>query len=145
MIYEFTTPSDPITFVAANDSIAWATAALAGQGFAGCDSEDGRNLCTMTAFAPEDKHAEIYKKYIGTDDVGAYVDEHAEEIADALLSFAYGDINHRKQYDAAIAAITDNKKLKQFKAQHEDIQRTSMSRWVASAWKLGKAIKENLK
>jgi hypothetical protein len=141
MIYEFITPSDPITFIAENDSIAWITAALLAAGKAGCTREDGKSIDTMTAFVPEDRRSEIYIKYIGTEDVGKYTKEHKKEITDALLSFAYGSIGQRKQYDAAIAAITDPEKLKQFKSQHEDAQRTSMNRWVGHAWTLGKRIK----
>ena len=142
MIYEFVTISDPITFIAESDAIAWMVASLLGGGKAGCIREDGKDINSMTAFAPEEKRVEIYRKYIGTEDIEGYVDEHKREISDALLSFAYGNIYKRKQYDAAIAAITDHDKLKQFKEQHEDTQRTSMNRWVNYAWKLGEKLKE---
>jgi hypothetical protein len=140
MIYEFITVSDPITFIAESDAVAWTVASLLGEGKAGCDREDGESMNTMTAFVPESKRAEIYMKYIGTEDIGGYVKEHKKEISDAFLSFAYGSIRQRKQYDAAIAAITDTDKLKQFKVQHEDMQRTSMSRWVNYAWFLGEKL-----
>jgi hypothetical protein len=142
MIYEFVTVSDPITFIAENDSIAWIVASLLAEGKEGCTREDGKSINTMTAFAPESKRPEIYMEYIGTENIGEYVKEHKKEIADAFRSFAYGSINERKQYDAAIAAITDPEKLKQFKEQHEDTQRTSMSRWVNYAWSLGEKMKE---
>jgi hypothetical protein len=141
MIYEFITTSDPMTFVAESDAIAWMAASLLGEGNAGCQREDGKDINTLTAFAPEDKRTEIYMEYIGTENLSEYVKEHGNEIADAFLSFAYGSINERKQYDAAIAAITDPDKMKQFKAQHEETQRTSMSRWVDYAWKLGEIMK----
>jgi hypothetical protein len=140
MIYEFITISDPITFIAENDSIAWMVASLIGEGMAGCTREDGESLNTMTAFASESELPAIYRKYIRTENIGEYVKEHEKEISDALLSFAYGGIMQRKQYDAAIAAITDPEKLKQFKAQHEDTKRTSVSRWVNYAWSLGERI-----
>ena len=142
MIYEFVTVSDPITFTAESDSIAWMVASLLGEGKAGCTREDGKSINTMTAFVPENKRPEIYKEYIGTEDISSYVKEHKKEISDSFLSFAYGSVNQRKQYDAAITAITDPDKLEQFKAQHKDTQRTSMSRWVNYAWKLGKKLKE---
>jgi hypothetical protein len=142
MVYEYVTVSDPITFIAENDAIAWITATLLGQGLAGCTREDGKSIDSMTAFAPENKRSEIYKQYIGTDDILGYVKEHGEEIATCLLSFAYGNNTDRKQYDFAISCITDTEKLKQFKEQHEDLQRTSMSRHVASAWKLGEIIRK---
>jgi hypothetical protein len=142
MIYGFITVSDPITFIAESDSIAWMVASLLGEGTAGCSREDGKNLNTVTAFLPESKRPEIYREYIGTEDISGYAKEHKKEIADAFLSFSYGSFNQRKQYDAAIAAITDPDKLKQFKAIHEDTQRTSVSRWVNYAWSLGDKLKE---
>jgi hypothetical protein len=141
MIYEFITVSDPITFIAESDAIAWMVASLLGEGTGGCTREDGKDINTMTAFLPESKRHEIYMEYIGTEDIGTYVKEHKKEISDSFLSFAYGSIGQRKQYDAAIAAITDADKLKQFKAQHEDTQCTSMSRWVDYAWSLGEKLK----
>ena len=142
MIYEYVTVSDPITFIAKNDAIAWITASLLGEGLAGCTREDGESINSMTAFAPEDKRAEIYKEYISTDDILGYTKEHNDEIADAFLSFAYGSINSRKQYDMALSCITDKEKLEQFKTHHEDTQRTSMSRHVARAWKIGMIMKK---
>jgi hypothetical protein len=142
MIYAFITVSDPMTFIAESDAVAWIVASLLGEGKAGCAREDGESLNTMTDFAPENKRPEIYREYIGTEDISIYVNEHKKELSDAFLSFAYGSINQRKQYDDAIAAITEPDKLKQFKAKHEDTQRTSMSRWVDYAWRLGDKLKE---
>jgi hypothetical protein len=141
MIYEFITVSDPITFIAESDAVAWMVATLLGEGKAGCAREDGKSLNTVTAIVPESKRHEIYKEYIGTEDILGYVNEHKKELSEAFLSFSYGSFNQRKMYDAAIAAITDPDKLKQFKAQHEDTQRTSMSRWVSYAWRLGDKLK----
>jgi hypothetical protein len=141
LIYEFITPSDPITFVAENDAIAWMTAALLAEGKAGCTREDGKNLETMTVFIDENKRLDIYRKYLGTDDLDKFLTEHIEEIADAFLSFAYGDVNGRKLYETAIESITDPDKLEQFKRKYENDNRTSLNRWVTYAWTLGKAFK----
>jgi len=145
MIYKYVTVSDPITLIAENDAIAWITASLLGEGLAGCTREDGVSINSMTAFAPEEKRAEIYKEYIGTEDISGYIKAHNDEIADAFLSFSYGDINSRKQYDMALSCITDPEKLEQFKTQHEDTQRTSMSRRVAYAWEVGEIMKKKSK
>jgi len=145
MIYEYVTVSDPITFVAKNDEIAWITTSLLGEGLAGCTREDGKSIQTMTAFVHEDARPQIYKEYIGTDDILGYTKEHNDEIAESLLSFAYGSINSRKQYDMAISCITEPEKLEQFKDLHEDTQRTSMSRHVARAWEFGKIMKNKRK
>lgn len=137
MLYELITPSDPITFKAPNDKIAIAVAILLGHGKAGCHNEQGESLPTMYLFHP-DPMPEIEK------DLGApfdtFFDAHAKEIAESLLSFAYGNIEDRRQYDDAVEAITDPEKLKAFKAKHEDRNRTSMSQWVKQAWKYGEKL-----
>jgi len=140
MIYEFITPSDAITFIADNDKIAFIVCLLIGEGKAGCHREDGESLNTMTAFTPESGRKEIYEQYCGTEDVNACFEENIQEVALSLLSFAYGNINDRKQYDDAILAITDPEKLKKFKEKHEDRQRTSLSRWVKYAWNTGNRL-----
>lgn len=92
---------------------------------------------------PDNKRQEVYRNYCG-EDVKEFVIEHAQEIADAYKSFAYGSVSERRTYDAAIAAITDPKKLEEFKTVHEDQNRTSLSRWVDFAWKQGEAIQRKI-
>jgi hypothetical protein len=142
MIYEFITGGDPITFIAESDAVAWVAVSLLAKGKAGCIREDGEGINTMTVFVKVNKLPEIFKEYSGTENIIGYIKEHKKEISDAFLSFSYGSIAQREQYDAAIAAITDPEKLKQFKALHEDTQRTFISRWVNDAWSLGEQLKE---
>lgn len=144
MLYEFITPSDPITFRASNNSIAFVVSVALGQGKAGCQNQDtGENVDSLTAFFPEEVREEIYRRYCG-DDAQSFVIEHAQEIADAYKSFAYGSVSERRTHDAAIAAITDPKKLEEFKTVHEDQNRTSLSRWVDFAWKQGEALQRKI-
>ena len=50
MLYEFITISDPITFRASNNSIAFVVATALGQGKAGCENRDtGESIDSMTA------------------------------------------------------------------------------------------------
>ena len=140
MLYEFITPSDPITFHAADDGVAFCVATLLGNGKAGCKNCDTeKSLASMTAFMTEEGRKEIYSSYCGGN-LEQYVEEHLPDIAAALQSFAYGSPQDRKVYDAALAAITEPEKLDEFKKIHEDSMRTSMSRWVAYAWEQGQRL-----
>lgn len=133
-IYEFITPSDPITFRAESDETAFVVSLFMGKGKAALCREDGVKINTMTAFSPVELRKKIYEEYLGKISPQEYFDIHTKEIAASLKSFAYGSINDRKQYDDAIKAITDPDKLAEFKKNHEDRNRTSLSKWVAYAW-----------
>jgi len=139
MIYEFITPSDPITFKADDNKIAFTCALLLGGGKAGCDNIDtGESIPTMLMFSsnPEEKIVE----YLGVS-VSKFIEENKNAIKECFDSFSYGSVSERHTYDDAIAAITDPIKLQKFKSKHEDKNRTSMSAWVARAWDYAKKMK----
>ncbi len=143
-IYEFITTSDAITFKAENDKVAFLTCLFLGEGKAGCRDEDGESLNTMTAFIfNQDQRNKVYKEYCGTEDIQSVFDDNICEVANALKSFAYGSIPDRKQYDEAIESITNEKQLQEYKKKHEHTNRTSLSKWVATAWKYGEALLNN--
>lgn len=52
-IYEFITPSDPITFKADDDKVAFTCALLLGNGKAGCENKATESLPTMLMFAKD--------------------------------------------------------------------------------------------
>jgi hypothetical protein len=137
MIYEFITPSDPITFIANDDKVACVCSVLLGEGKAGCNREDGENIPSLWLFHP-DPIPEI-EKYLECS-FGDFIKENKQAISECFKSFSYGHFNDRKQYDAAIEAITDPDKLAKFKNTHEDSNRSSMSKWVAYAWQMGKQM-----
>ncbi len=142
--YEFITPSDPMTFKAGDDKIAYATSILLGSGKAGTKRhEKGSEVSipTMIAFSSDSNGCIL--DYLGME-LETFVDAHLTEIADALLSFSYGSINSRQEYDDAIEAITDPEKLKEFKLKHEDRNRTSMNQFVKYAWNYGEGIKKKI-
>jgi len=135
MIYEFVTPSDPITFKADNDKIAYACTTFLGNGQAGCTREDGKSLDTMIAFCNCDESwiEKAIKDFLGSD-LGEFIEQNREAIAKAFASFSYGRISDRHLYDDAIEAITEPERLEEFKRKHEDRSRSSMSEWVKGAW-----------
>lgn len=137
MIYEFITPSDPITFIANDDKIAIAVTIVLSNGKAACRNEKGESLNTMVAFS-KDPLAEV-EESLG-EPFTQFVANNKEEMAKCFLSFAYGTIESRRSFDDAVSAITDENNLKEFKAKHEYRNRSSMSAWVKSAWNLGNSI-----
>lgn len=143
--YEFVTPSDSITFKADDDRVAFTCALLLGNGKAGCHRRgvDGNkvNLETMLMFCNDSQVDQIIEENLGMG-LSKFLDENGPVIAECFLSFAYGNIEDRKTYDDALSAITDEKKRKEFKSKHEDRNRTSMSKWVQSAWNIGEKIKK---
>lgn len=140
-IYEFVTPSDPITFKADDDKIAYTCALLLGQGKAGCRRHDENgneeSLPTMLMFC-KDADAEI-KEFIGGD-FDDFIEQNKKKIGEAFSSFMYGGVSDRRTYDNAIKEITEKEKLEEFKKQHENENRTSMSEWVKTAWRYGEKL-----
>lgn len=137
-IYEFITPSDPITFKSDDDKVAFACSLLLGNGQAGCENKStGESLPTMLMFVA-DPNKEI-EKFIG-EDFKSFIHANKPKIKACFDSFAYGSVSERKTYDDALEAITDPEKLKEFKAKHEDKNRTSMSKWVKGAWQYAERL-----
>ena len=141
-IYQFVTPSDPITFLADDDKVAFACALLLGNGKACCyrNDENGNevNIPSMLMFVKNPE--EVITEELGMD-FDKFWDQNKSKIKACFNSFAYGSVQDRKTYDAAIEAITDFEKLKEFKAKHEDDNRSSMSKWVQGAWDMAEKIK----
>lgn len=134
-IYEFITPSDPITFKTDDDKVAFTCALLLGNGKAGCTNlKTGVSIPTMLMFA-KDPDKDI-QDFIGGD-FKEFLKANKKKIAECFKSFSYGSPSDRQTFDDACDAITDPEKLKEFKAKHEDKNRSSMSQWVKGAWQYG--------
>jgi len=142
-IYEFVTPSDPVTFKAEDDNVATAVGAIVGGGKAGtgrCDENgDDVQLPTLTFFSADTM--EMLSDFIGCD-FEEFVKKEWDKIATACESFAYGTVASRKEYDTALECITDPEKREEFKKFHEDKNRTSVSGWVCYAWQLAESIRK---
>jgi hypothetical protein len=137
-IYEFITPSDTITFKADDDKVAFMCALLLGNGKAGCTNlKTGDSIPTMLMFA-QDPEKEI-QEFIGGSPK-EFLEANKPKMAECFKSFSYGSASDRKTFDDACDAITDPEKLKEFKAKHEDKNRSSMSQWVKAAWERGERM-----
>jgi len=141
MIYEFITPSDPITFKAESPAVAFFCALILGNGKAFATGEDDQKLPCCLMFADKDEVDATIKDQLGGLTVAEFESEHAAEIVACFESFSYGNFADRRDYDAALEAITEPAKMAAFKAHHEDQRRTSMSAWVKAAWKTAEAIR----
>lgn len=140
-IYEFITPSDAITFKTDCDKVAFTCALLLGNGKAGCKRIDKDNnevrIPTMLLFSAN-PDSDI-KEFLGIE-MNEFINKNKPKIKECFSSFSYGNIEDRITYDDTVSAITDDVKLKEFKAKHEDRNRTSMSEWVSYAWDLSDKI-----
>jgi hypothetical protein len=133
-LYEFITPSDGITFKAPSNAVAFVASLMLGRGKAGCSREDGESVPSLLLFASDEAVTETIKEQLsGT--LNQWMTSHWREVADALDSFAYADFRARAEFDAALEAITDDKKRAAFLEKHDDIRRTSISQWVKQARK----------
>ncbi len=131
-IYKFITPSDPITFRADCDKVAFTCALLLGNAKAGCTNmTTGKSLPTLLLFSAEAEKQ--VSDFIGGS-LDGFIDGNKPRIAECFRSFAYGSVSDRQTFDDACKAITDAERLKEFRAKHEDRSRSSMSQWVKAAW-----------
>jgi len=140
MIYELIQPSDAIHFQAESDKIAYYCALILGGGNAGIERTDHVQCeSPLLIFHPDP--LPIVEAYLG-ESIEAFGDKNAAEISACFQSFSYGSVSEYRTFIEAIEAITDPEKLAAFKASHEDKNRTSMSKWVGSAWKYAGHFKE---
>lgn len=107
--YEFINPSDPYTFLAKNFEIATLTVFVIGTQY-GAKSKDGSEEVPVFFLGGSD---EWYQEQFGRT-VEEGINTYKKEIAEALASFMLGDFEDRKRYDAALNAITDPDKKKEF-------------------------------
>lgn len=137
-IYEFITPSDPITFKADDDKVAFTCAVILGNGKAGCRNLDTNESLPTMLFLSKDPEKDM-DEFVGGK-MDNFIKSNKSQISECFKSFAYGNKSDRETFDAACEAITDMDKLKKFRATHEDKNRSSMSQWVKSAWSYGERM-----
>ncbi len=142
MIYQFVTPSDPVTFKAKRPEIAFAAALRLGHGKAAATAENGDNVPCMFIFSLTSDIDRTIKEQCGGLPLCDFERLNAAELAECFESFAYGTIESRPAYDAVIDAISDPIALVFAKLEHEDRDRTSMNRWVKTAWDTGTAFRK---
>lgn len=142
--YDVINPSDSVTFLAPDRTIALAVLVFVGEGhYVGKPLErDGRPI------DPAEDEALYVPMFWGDGSYEAWwrangwaeepieqaLRDRKAEIVAALRSCAYGNLEDRKTYESACAAITDASNLERFKREWEDRRRSSMNRIVQRAW-----------
>ena len=136
MIYELIASRDPITFHAESDAVAFYAGLILGSGRASVRREDDESIPCMFLLESSEQVDSTIQIVLGTD-LDTFARANAKAIGAAFSSFAYGRIESRRTFDAAVAAIADPDDLAAFKASHEDCNRSSLSAWVRLAWGMG--------
>ena len=120
-LYEFITPSDPITFYAPDNDIAEAIAIFVGNGKAGCDGPDKSDMPnTMVAFGWSDGQLERFQETM---------DKRLDEVLAAGKTFAVVGPGMRQEYDTLTQNSTDEKGVELWDGRH----RSSISDWCGYA------------
>lgn len=122
-LYEFITPSDPITFYAPDNDIAEAIGLFVGNGKANIKAIDNSETPdTMTAFTGglQNDQAERVKKTMG---------KRLDEVIASGKTFAVCRASQREIYDD----YTDNGQNKKKVEKWDDKNRSSISDWCGSA------------
>ena len=150
LCYEIIDPSDTATFLAPDREIALAALAFIGEGQYGGSLRaryDGGKLVPVRDEAEAEPHDVPIFLFGGYDKwwaangwseepIDKVVRERREALVEALRSVSYSDLEDRRTYDSALAAITDAAKRAEFVAGWEDRRRSSMNRIAQRAWKI---------
>jgi len=140
-IYDFITPSDPITFKAKDDKIALCCALLIGNGKVSCKNLDtGKSVPSLLIFS--DNPEKAIDDFLG-ENPKEFINSNKSNIIECLESFAYVTHYNRARYDADCASQKDLEELKKFKDRHEERKRTSTSGWVKAAWDFAQEMAED--
>ena len=142
--YELINPSDPYTFLAESHEIAALTVFILSTMY-GAKSKSGEEEVPLFLFGGSE---EWYVEQFGRTPAEG-IDALKKGIAEALDSFMLGDFEDRRRYNAALNAITDEDKKKQFKVEWQD-GRSSLNDIGAFAHRTAKKLfaaleKENVK
>ena len=124
-LYELIIPSEPVSFYAENDAIAFACAVLLGSGKVGCRKTNGAIvtiLHTNVAFYADANS--IIRENLETE-LEVFVETHKKEMSNAFKTFAYIKAADRKEYDDACNRIADPVALEEYKHDRENRARKS--------------------
>ena len=137
--YEFINFSDPYTFLASDLEVAAIVVFLMGAAY-GAKSKDGSKQVPIFLFGGEPEA--WYRDQFGRSPSEGY-EALALDVADALESFMLGDFTERERYQAALDAIDDSDKKKQFMAKWQD-SCSSLNDIGTRAHHLGEAIRDKV-
>ncbi len=117
MLYELVNPSDKYIFEAKNREVAALTVFSLSTAYGATAKEDyeNNNIPVFILGGARDWYEETFKR---TPDEG--MDELRNDVSAALSSFMLGDFEDYRRYQAALEAITDDEKRKDFIATWQD-------------------------
>jgi len=131
MLYEFITPSDPITFYAPDNDIAEAVAVYVGNGKAGLRAADGSETPTTLYLFGNMPIEQINR-------VEKTLSERLEDFLTACERFAVCGFSDRDIYNDYTQNGTNEEKVKLW----DDKKRSSMTDWCGFARGLARKAKE---
>lgn len=131
MLYEFITPSDPVTFYAPDNDIAEAVALYIGQGKAGLRAADNSETPT-TLYLFNKMPDEVITRFKNT------FKNRLDDFLDACKTFAVCNFSDRKIYDDYTQNSTNEEKVKSWDTE----KRSSLTDWCGFARGLKRQKKE---
>lgn len=112
MEFNLINPSDPYTFIAADLEVAALTVFSIGAGYGAVSSDNKERV-------PIFNQMEWFVEKFGCTPDEA-LKERKKELAEALSSMMFGSFEDRKRYEAALSAIDDEEKKKEFIVKWQD-------------------------
>lgn len=116
MEYELINPSDGYTFIAKDLEVATLTVFLLGAAY-GAQEKNGNIVVPIFLFGgdPVDWYQKLFNR---TPDEGLV--ERRLDVSESLASMMLGSFEDRRRYEAALEAITDDKKREEFIVKWQD-------------------------
>ena len=134
--YQLINPSDPYTFLTPDLETAALTVFCLGTMYGAEPQGKGENVPVFLFGGAEEWYEE---KFGRRPEEG--IKEKWEEVANALLSYMFGRFEDRRRYEAALEAITDEKKKEKFINEWQD-GHGSMNNIGMVAHKMGQKMLE---
>ncbi len=144
MTYKLINPSDAITFKAESDKVAFFCALILGNGKAGISRQDGKEVEQSPMFLFHHDPMQIIEGYLECA-FQEFGDQNARAVSDCFLSFAYTNFDSRAAFDSDLESFKTDEGRNEYLKNHEDENRSSMSRWVKHAWSYGEGFKKKNK
>jgi hypothetical protein len=139
-LYEIINPSDQCSVAADEDAVAAVAVLLLGDGFYGCQRDDGTSLHTLIAFAGPGALDAVLAD-LGIADLADYLVATSPAIATCLESLMYCGLGDRRALETVFEDFTDEARTEAVR-RYNDERRTSMSNIGARAAAIAARLRE---